>query len=123
MDVVSEPHFELYFNKIQLWADPGFFLGGGAPLIDDVTDGKVKKFNSEYVYTKTKASSQGKGSAPLHPPPGSTPATFCKVLQTLSKFHFKILITIKEMLFSCLFSINKVALRFSICSWLFSLIK
>ena len=107
MDVVSEPHFELYFNKIQLWADPGFFLGGGAPLMDDVTDGKVKKkFNSEYVYTKTKASSQegGRDAHPLHPPPGSTPVTFCKVLQTLSKFHFKILITIKEMLFSCLLS-------------------
>ena len=93
--------------------------------MDDATDGKVKKFNSEYVYTKTKASSQegGRDAHPLHPPPGSAPATFCKVLQTLSKFYVKILITIKEMLFSCLFSINKVALRFSICSWLFSLIK
>ena len=24
-------------------ADPGFFLGGGAPLRNDVTDGEVKK--------------------------------------------------------------------------------
>ena len=25
-------------------ADPGFFLGGGAPLRNDVTDGEVTKF-------------------------------------------------------------------------------
>ena len=25
-------------------ADPGFFLGGGAPLRNDVTDGELKKF-------------------------------------------------------------------------------
>ena len=119
----------MYFNKIQLGGGSRIFLRRGAPLRDDVTDGEVKKFKSEYVYTRTKASSQeggvggGMDAHPLHPPPGSAPATFCKVLQTLSKFYVKILITIKEMLFSCLFSINKVALRFSICSWLFSLIK
>ena len=54
-------------------ADPGFFLGGGAPLRNDVTDGEVKKFKSEYVYTKKKASSQGGGvrtpcTLPLDPP-------------------------------------------------------
>ena len=32
--------------------DPGFFLGGGAPLRNDVTDGEVKKIKSEYrVYS------------------------------------------------------------------------
>ena len=61
-------------------ADPGFSLGGGAPLRNDVTAGEVKKkFKSEYVYTKKKASSQGGGwgggggFAPLHPPPRSAP--------------------------------------------------
>ena len=39
-------------------ADPGFFLGG-ASLRNDVTDGEVKNFKSEYVYAKKKASSQG----------------------------------------------------------------
>ena len=27
-------------------ADPGFFLGGGAPLRNDLTDGEVKKFQN-----------------------------------------------------------------------------
>ena len=53
-------------------ADPGFFLGGGAPLRNDVTDGEVKKFKSEYVYPKKKASSQGgvrtPCTLPLDPP-------------------------------------------------------
>ena len=35
-------------------ADRGFFLGGGAPLGNGVTDGGVK-----HVYTKKKVSSQG----------------------------------------------------------------
>ena len=52
------------------------FLRRGAPLRNDVTDGEVKKFKSEYVYTKKKASSQGGGGggAPLHPPPRPAPA-------------------------------------------------
>ena len=41
----------------QSGADPGFFLGGGAPLRNDITDGEVKK-KIKYVYTKKKASSQ-----------------------------------------------------------------
>ena len=67
--------------------DPGFFLGGGAPLRNDVTDGGVKDFKSEYVYTKKKGSSQeGEGGAhPLHPPPRSAPdisaSTFINTLQ------------------------------------------
>ena len=55
-------------------ADPGFFLGGGAPLRNDITDGEVKKKKIKYVYTKKKASSQGGGAHPLHPPPRSAPA-------------------------------------------------
>ena len=55
-------------------ADPGFFLGGGAPLRNDITDGEVKKKKFKYVYTKKKASSRGGGGAhPLHPPPRSAP--------------------------------------------------
>ena len=53
-------------------ANPGFFLRGGAPPRNDVTDGEVKKkIKSEYVYTKKKASSKGGGgdAHPLHPPP------------------------------------------------------
>ena len=51
-------------------ADPGFFLGGGAPLRNDVTDGEVKRYKSKYVYMKKKASSQGGGGcAPPAPPP------------------------------------------------------
>ena len=46
-------------------ADPGYFLGGGAPLRNDVTDGEVKKIKSECVYTKKKASSQGGVAHPL----------------------------------------------------------
>ena len=50
-------------------ADPGFFLGGGAPLRNDITDGEVKKkIKIKYVYTKKKASSQG-GCAPPAPSP------------------------------------------------------
>ena len=43
--------------------DPGFFLGGGAPLRNDVTDGEVKKkeIKTEHVYTKTRASFQREG--------------------------------------------------------------
>ena len=52
-------------------ADPGFFLGGGAPLRNDITDGEVKK-KIKYVYTKKKASSQGgvrtPCTLPLDPP-------------------------------------------------------
>ena len=45
-------------------ADPEFFLGGGAPPRNDLTDGEVKKIKSEYVYTKKKASSQGEVRIP-----------------------------------------------------------
>ena len=49
------------------------FLRRGAPLRNDVTDGEVKKFKSQNVYTKTKASSQGRRvrtpcTLPLDPP-------------------------------------------------------
>ena len=42
-------------------------------LRNDATDGEAKKIKSEYIYTKKKASSQGKGAHPLHPPPRSAP--------------------------------------------------
>ena len=31
-------------SSLNAGADPGFFLGGGAPLRNDVTDGEVTKF-------------------------------------------------------------------------------
>ena len=40
-----------FIQKHKSGADPGFFLGGGAPLRNDVTDGEVKKIKSEYVDT------------------------------------------------------------------------
>ena len=40
-------------------ADPGFFLGRGTPLRNEITDSEVKNFKSECAYTKKKASSQG----------------------------------------------------------------
>ena len=49
-------------------ANPGFFLGGGARLRNDVTDGWGKQILK--VNTKKKTSSQG-GAHPLHPPPRS----------------------------------------------------
>ena len=45
------PRDEAYFFIYTSGADPGFFLGGGAPLRNDVTDGEVKKIKSEYVDT------------------------------------------------------------------------
>ena len=48
------------FIQVVSGADPGFFIGGGAPLRNDVTD---------IVYTKKKASSQGWGGAPPAPSP------------------------------------------------------
>ena len=50
-------------------ADPGFFLGGGAPLRNDVPDGEVKKIKSEYVYKKKKVFISGGEGAPTAPLP------------------------------------------------------
>ena len=48
-------------HKRKPGADLGFFLGGGAPLRNDVIGGEVKKLKSDHVYMKEKASSQGGG--------------------------------------------------------------
>ena len=37
---------DLNHNKDKAGADPGFFLGGGAPLSNDVTDGEVKNLKA-----------------------------------------------------------------------------
>ena len=50
-------------------ADPGFFLGGGAPVRNGVTD----IFCRIPVVLESRRSSQG-GAHPLHPPPRSAPA-------------------------------------------------
>ena len=51
-------------------ADPGFFLGGGAPLRNDVND----RWGKQILKASTnKTSSEGEwGAHPLHPPPRST---------------------------------------------------
>ena len=55
-------------------ADPGFFLGGGAPLINDITDRWCKQMlqNSGYIRT-SQTILGGRGAHPLDPPPWSTP--------------------------------------------------
>ena len=53
-------------------ADPGFFLGGGAPLRNDITDGEVKK-NQIRIHEEESFISGG-DAHPLHPPPRSAPA-------------------------------------------------
>ena len=47
-------------------ADPGFLLGGGAPLRNDVTDRRGKQIFK--AIAKKKALSQGGVTHPLHPP-------------------------------------------------------
>ena len=55
-------------------AEPGFFLGGGAPLRNDVTDGEVKNCKCEYVqciYKEESFISRGGGGGWVggaHPP-------------------------------------------------------
>ena len=63
-------------------------LGRGAPLRNDITDGEVKKFKSDYVCTKKKASSQGG----VHPPPLDPPLMLlCDKFQiaSLADFNMK----------------------------------
>ena len=54
-------------------ADPGFFLGGGAPLGNDVTDGEVKKFQNLIRIYEEESFVSGGDAHPLHPPPRSAP--------------------------------------------------
>ena len=58
-------------------ADPGFFLGGGAPLRNDITDGEVKKKNQIRIHEEESFISGG-GAHPLHPPPRSAPVHHSK---------------------------------------------
>ena len=56
-------------------ADPGFFLGGGAPLRNDVIDSEVKIIKVNTYKRRRKLHLRGGGGAhPLHPPPRSAPA-------------------------------------------------
>ena len=50
-------------------ADPGFFLGGGAPLRNDITDGEVKKKKSNTYTRRRKLHLRGGGGAPPAPSP------------------------------------------------------
>ena len=66
-------------SSYQAGADPGFFLGGGAPLRNDVTDrwGK-KKFKANTYLRRRKLHLMGGGGGgggvhPLHPPTRSAP--------------------------------------------------
>ena len=56
-------------------ADPGFFLGGGAPLRNDVTDGEVKKFQNLIRIYEEESFVSGGDAHPLHPPPRSAPVS------------------------------------------------
>ena len=72
---ISNGMAKVSITSVETRADPGFFLRGGAPLMNEVADREVKKFKSEYVYTTKKASSQGGGvrtpcTLPLDPPLG-----------------------------------------------------
>ena len=40
-------------------ADPGFFLGGGAPVRNDVTDGEVKKLKANTYIQRRKLHLRG----------------------------------------------------------------
>ena len=50
-------------------ADPGFFLGGGAPLRNDVTDGEVKKKLKSNTYTRRRKLHLRGGAHPPAPSP------------------------------------------------------
>ena len=74
-------------TKIHTGADPGFFLVGGAPLRNDVTDRWGKQILK--VNTK-KASSQGGGGAhPLHSPPRSASDTIGYITINWTKIKIK----------------------------------
>ena len=68
-------------------ADPGFLLGGGAPLRNDVTDRRGKQI----LKANMKASSQGGGGAhPLHPPPRSALTPFFGLQSDCCPADFKL---------------------------------
>ena len=58
-------------------ADPEFFFGGGAPLMNYVTDRWCKQMlqNSSYIRTSQTISGGG-GAHPLHHPPRSAPGAW-----------------------------------------------
>ena len=66
--------FQSHSSLPETGADPGFFLGGGAPLRNDITDGEVKKKNQIRIHEEESFISGGGGAHPLHPPPRSAPA-------------------------------------------------
>ena len=66
----------IFRHALYSGADPGFFLGGGALLRNDVTDGEVKKiYKGIRIYEKESfVLGRGRGGAyPLHLPPRSAP--------------------------------------------------
>ena len=59
----------LKYRNIQLaGADPGFFLGGGAPLRNDITDGEAKKKLKASTYFQRRKLHLRGGCAPPAPP-------------------------------------------------------
>ena len=78
--------------------DPGFFVGGGAPVRNGVTDFFFCRIP---VVLKSRATSQGEGGAhPLHPPPRSAPELHQKTARIISD------------LFSNFFQLHLLALNF-----------
>ena len=51
--------------------NPGFFLGGGAPLMNDITDRWCKQMLQNPSYIRTSQTILGEGAHPLHLPPRS----------------------------------------------------
>ena len=54
-------------------ADPGFFLGGSAPLRNDVFDGEVKKGSKASTCIRRRKLHLGGGGGVAHPPPAPSP--------------------------------------------------
>ena len=67
-------------------ADPGFFLGGGAPLRNGVTNTNKPYFFCripvELESRRLSGMGGGVGAHPLHPPPGSAPAFLQGIFQS-----------------------------------------
>ena len=98
------------FIRVISGADPGFFLGGGAPLRNDVIDGEVKILKASTCIRRRKLHLSGGegvgGGHPLHPPPRSA-SVFIFQFNILHRsiatdsfvFKIKLSIGIKSLLF------------------------
>ena len=74
------PLFRLEYKTSVTWADPGFFLGGGA-LVSCSTSTSINNIvffgRIPFVLENRRSSQGGGGVHPLHPPPRSAPVLDC----------------------------------------------